>query len=365
MSSGPGEIRIAVSNDPHLLDYALWRPGAPDGVGDVLRGRIDAVVPALGGAFVDIGACIGFLPLSGGSSSLPEGKEVVVRVVRAAQGNKGPRLIIEQDQNDVRTSKAVGLIRAAPSPLVRLSKQYPSADIMIDDPALRAEAPAELRTRMTIIRETFPPDVEDQVSALADPIVSLPAGMRASIHPTPALVAIDLDTAANSSGRLPKALAQFAANRSVLPVLLHQLRLRNLSGAIMLDFAGLASRKRPALRGDIETALSFDPVGPRLLGFTALGLAEILRPRVHPPLHELLSGSHASALAALKAASVALDGVSVAGGRAPTLHAALDVMMAIKADGAALDWFRSRHGRLPALHADPNLGTCAWRLRHD
>ena len=31
----PGEVRIAVVHDDALLDYAVWRPGLPDGVGDV------------------------------------------------------------------------------------------------------------------------------------------------------------------------------------------------------------------------------------------------------------------------------------------------------------------------------------------
>ena len=46
-SSSPGEIR-AVACDAHgLLDYAIERPGAPDGVGDLHRGRITARLPAL------------------------------------------------------------------------------------------------------------------------------------------------------------------------------------------------------------------------------------------------------------------------------------------------------------------------------
>ena len=42
-----------------LLDYAIWRPGAPDGVGDVHRGRVIARVPAMAGAFVALGGTEG------------------------------------------------------------------------------------------------------------------------------------------------------------------------------------------------------------------------------------------------------------------------------------------------------------------
>lgn len=51
-STSPGEIRVAAVRDGALLDYSLWHPGAPDGVGDLYRGRVVAVVPGMAGAFV-------------------------------------------------------------------------------------------------------------------------------------------------------------------------------------------------------------------------------------------------------------------------------------------------------------------------
>ena len=97
-----------------------------------------------------------------------------------------------------------------------------------------------------------------------------------------------------------------AVNRALLPALARQIRLRNLSGAILVDLAGLPARRRAALGPALAEALAEDPLRPRLLGFTALGLAEIVRPRVHPPLHELLAGPHAAGLAALRAVAAAV-----------------------------------------------------------
>jgi len=89
----PGEVRAAAVDDAGLLDYAVWRPGAPDGVGDLHRGRIAALAPAMAGAFVRLeGAADGFLPDSEGGAGATEGQALGVRVVRAAQGGKGPRL---------------------------------------------------------------------------------------------------------------------------------------------------------------------------------------------------------------------------------------------------------------------------------
>ncbi len=69
--------------------------------------------------------------------------------------------------------------------------------------------------------------------------------MRALIEPTAALVAIDVDMAAATAGRDAKQAKQEAANRAALPALARQIRLRNLSGAILVDLAGLSMRRRP------------------------------------------------------------------------------------------------------------------------
>ncbi|MGI4746561.1 MAG: ribonuclease E/G [Janthinobacterium lividum] len=363
----PGEIRIAVASDDAdqgwtLLDYVLWRPGAPDGVGDLHRGRVDGVVPALGGMFVVLETGSGFLPLRDGMAALSQGDRVLVRVSRSAQGGKGPRLILAPDAADQKLSGPVELLVRGPDPLVRLANTYPAATITTDDPSLASILAPALRDRIRLADEAIPAELEALIDELSSPEVTLPGGMRASIHPTPALVAIDMDTGSASAGRQTKQTAQFAANRLAIAPLLHQLRLRNLSGAIMVDLAGLASRKRAALRPDIEAALALDPLQPRLLGFTALGLAEILRPRIHPPLHELLSGPHAAGLAALREA---MHHIATPPHRLPRLVAGLGVATALERDGAAREALARRAGRPISIRMDPSLPSLAWKLEYD
>ena len=84
VETSPGETRIAVLNGNLLQDYALWRPGAPDGVGDIYRARVAAHVPTMAGAFVSLPAGDGFLPDSDGATATPEGSLVAVRIVRQA-----------------------------------------------------------------------------------------------------------------------------------------------------------------------------------------------------------------------------------------------------------------------------------------
>ena len=90
--TSPGEVAIAVADGDRLVDYALWRPGVPDGVGDVYRGRVIGRAPAMAGVFVSLGVGEGFLPDTRGAKGRAEGDLVLVRITRAAQGGKGPRL---------------------------------------------------------------------------------------------------------------------------------------------------------------------------------------------------------------------------------------------------------------------------------
>ena len=363
-SCGPGEIRLAVVEDGALLDYTPYRPGAPDGVGDLHLGRVEAMLPALGGAFVSIGRDSGFLPDKDGASGLSEGALVAVRITRGAQGGKGPRLTAllsaAEHERLARHDGAQGLIARGPGPSSRFAAAWPDAPVECDDASFAARLHATLGERVHIALQAFDDGLKAAVEALGHRDVSLPGGLRASIYPTPALVAIDMDGAGTTAERRPKQTVQFAANRAAIPALMHQVRLRNLSGAILLDLAGLASRKRIALGPDIEAALARDPLRPRLLGFTALGLAEILRPRVHPPLHELLHSPIGAGLAALRAA---LAGCAPPHARhRPVLRAGIAVITALRADPDALAEFTRRAAVPISLHMDPALDDLSWSV---
>jgi Ribonuclease G/E len=383
-ATSPGEVRVAVLRDDDLLDYAIWRPGAPDGVGDLHRGRVTARAPALGGAFVALDGAEGFLPDTEGGKTASEGTILGVRVIRAAQGGKGPRLsarLSAEEQGRVgrpgeeqisagraggergqagrpgeqpaRACKgAVALVRRGPGAVERLAALHPDAAVWVDDPALAAALRPGLGSRLAVRAGVFDDDLLGQIDALAQPEFVLPSGARLSFHPTPALVAIDVDTGGATGGHM-------AINRVLVPVLARQIRLRNLSGAILVDFAGLPARRRSALGPALAEALADDPVRPRLLGFTALGLAEIVRPRVHPPLHELLTGPHTAGLAALRATA---EAAAADPSRMAALRAAPAVVRALEQDRAAMEDLARRTGRTLILRSDPSLAGNTWTM---
>ncbi len=349
VACAPGEAQVAVVDDQRLLDYALWRPGAPDGVGDVYRGRVIASVPTMAGAFVALGGADaeGFLPDSEGAKGLTAGTVLTVRVTRAAQGTKGPRLAAAKSGDG-----PLGLVRRGPDPVRRLAARYPGAPVLVDDPLVAASVGG------TVTAEVLDEEVASAIEALSRPEVELAGGARLSIWPTPALVAIDVDAGGMVAGRMRHEVV----NRVVLPALAQQIRLRNLSGGIVVDLAGMSVRKRAALGPDFVAALAGDPLQPRFLGFTALGLAEIVRARVYPPLHELVAGPLAAGLAALRAVLAAFDG-DPRGLAAVRAHPA--VVSALQADPAALPSLARRVGRGVTLRSDPGLPATAWVLEKE
>ncbi len=352
----PGEVRVAVVRDGALLDYAIWRPGRPDGVGDLLRGRVSARMPAMAGVFVALPGADGFLPDSEGGAGLSDGMAVAVRVTRAAQGGKGPRLTANGVPPVPPAPPA--LLSRGPGAVEHLAALHPDAPVTADDPALVAQLRPALGARIAT-----GPVLDDALlgwmEALADPGVPLPGGARASIHPTPALVAIDVDAGSATADRRAKPAAQMAANLAALPEIARQIRLRNLSGAILVDVAGMSLRRRPALAPAFTAALADDPLHPRFLGFTALGLAEIMRPRVHPPLHELLRGPHAAGLAALREVMAAAAAEPSA---ASTLRCAPDVAAALADDAVALPDLARRTGRPLIVQPDSGLPPSGWTV---
>lgn len=352
VATSPGEAQVAVVDAGRLVEFALWRPGSPDGVGDVHRGRVTGVVPSMAGAFVALTDADGFLPDSEGAKGLTIGTILTVRVTRAAQGNKGPRLTARGIEV---ANGPVGLLRRGPDPAWRFAARYPQAPIVVDDAGIAAGL--RLGDRVSVAPDVFDAAVADAIDALSRPVVEVPGGAVVSIWPTPALVAIDVDAAGALAGAPHDAI-----NQAGVPVVAEQIKLRNLSGGIVVDVAGLSPRKRAALAPDFIAALANDPLHPKFLGFTALGLAEIVRSRVHPPLHELLAGPLAAGLAALRSVMAAF-GQDPRG--LPAVRTHPSVVSALQADAAALPDVVRRTGRSVTLRSDPCMPATVWVLEKD
>ncbi|MDF3072940.1 MAG: cafA, partial [Alphaproteobacteria bacterium] len=72
-------------------------------------------------------------------------------------------------------------------------------------------------------------------------------------------------------------------------VVAQQLRLRNIGGAVLIDFITLRqAADRDRVLGRLALHLAADPLPTQVLGWTRLGLVEVARARRGRPLAELL-----------------------------------------------------------------------------
>lgn len=392
IACGPGERRLVGLAGEQVVAFAIERPRHPDRVGEVHLARVVSVAPGLAGAFVALGDGVqAFLPAEEAEPAredgapvrpigtlLREGQAVAVRVTRAAMGGKGPRVTARLDpalRAEAVPRAAPALLRPAPPLAVQwLADGTAPAEIVTDDAdhalALRAALPA-LAGRIAVHRGPAPlldTAIEAELAALAEPVVELAPGLRLGIAITPALTAIDIDLS-GGAGREAARRRRETANRAALAAIARQVVLRNLSGVIAIDLAGLPGGRgaREALRQAAEAAFAADPLSPRVLGFSRAGLLEVVRPRIRPPLADVL-GTPVCTVAP-SAVTVALAGLralwrdaEARPGATLRLRAASAVIDAAKDEAEALAFLAARTGRAPALVADPALDPLGWSV---
>jgi len=117
--------------------------------------------------------------------------------------------------------------------------------------------------------------------------VWLKSGAYLVIEPTEALTVIDVNTgkAINKKDMRSHILS---INREAAAEAARQIRLRNLSGIILIDFINMPDPTDKAdLLEHLNGLLSEDPVKTTLVGISKLDLVEITREKVRKPLHEM------------------------------------------------------------------------------
>lgn len=306
----PGEWRLAWLEDEELVELRVDRAGSGPAAGDLYAGRVAGLDKGLGAAFVELGLPQpGFLPLSEApEGGLAEGDRLLARVIRAPAGAKGarltgrlkglsPSLAAELEEQMAHKGKPRRL-RAGGDPLADILSRRPT-EVLVDsleaflalkqgllrhDPEL-AEALSHHRGRVPLFEAA---GLEARIEALLEPEVALPSGGRLKIEPVSSMVAVDVDSgrhAGGSPGRLARAVNLEAAG--ALP---GQLRLRGLSGLIVIDFLELARvEARKEVVATLRRGLKGDPEPARVQPMAPSGLVEMSRRRARPALHEVLT----------------------------------------------------------------------------
>ncbi|MDO4332116.1 MAG: ribonuclease E/G [Eubacteriales bacterium] len=125
-----------------------------------------------------------------------------------------------------------------------------------------------------------------KLSEALDKNVRLKSGGYLVIEPTEALTVIDVNTG-KYSGKKDVEETFWHINEEAAKEVARQLRLRNLSGIILVDFINMKKREeKQQLLSLLREACGRDPVPVTVVDMTALGLVEITRRKVSRPLAE-------------------------------------------------------------------------------
>lgn len=136
-------------------------------------------------------------------------------------------------------------------------------------------------------------NLESALSRALSRQVWLKSGGYLVIDPTEAMTVIDVNSGKNTDKRSPEEL-YLKTNLEAAEEIAAQMRLRNLSGIIIIDFIDLKSEPANAkLLTVFRRYLAADPVPTTLVDMTALGLVEVTRKKVKPPLYEQIAGKNA------------------------------------------------------------------------
>jgi ribonuclease G len=289
IAAGPGEWRAALLEDAAAVELYVER-GDTRAPGSIHLGRVVQTVPGLDAVLVDIGEeRPGFLPLGQVPPGVDagEGARLVVQVRREAWQDKATRLtarLADRVALDKRAASLTSPVQLEPAAgfAAALRLRLPGAPdrVVADDMSilreLRAAFPDTAVERRSA--DDWPIDLDATFDAALSPSLALGRNGAIHIEGTRAATLIDVDTGSPATGSAGRSAV--TANLAAARLIAREVRLRNIAGAIIVDFVGLDGRgPRERVRQALADALARDPAKPELLGWTRLGHIEIVRPR--------------------------------------------------------------------------------------
>lgn len=303
-------------------------------IGGVYLGKIQNVAKNIDACFVEIiPGELCFLPLREAGmayltnrkadGTLKAGDELVVMVTRDAQKTKRAsvtadpsrmkQLLIKNGSTPESASEALQslldqaahkvcftcLLKSSEvvyEALEQLADPSEYSEILTDDPQIYHQLSEEdhpLRNQKPIRLYDDPAislrllySLERGMEEALDTRVWLKCGGYLVIEPTEAMTVIDVNSGKNEAKKMGKD-TYYQVNLEAAEEVARQLRLRNLSGIIIVDFINMAEKEQQReLLEALRNLTAEDPLHPRVVDMTPLGLVEITRKKTHPTLAE-------------------------------------------------------------------------------
>lgn len=130
--------------------------------------------------------------------------------------------------------------------------------------------------------------ISKQINHLCDRRVDIPGGAYIVIDKTEALTVIDVNTG-QFVGSKGLEDTVFRTNLAAADTIAKQLRIRNISGIIVIDFIDMESKEhRDAVLERLENALKPDHLRTATIGMTPLGLVELTRKKTRLGLDDFM-----------------------------------------------------------------------------
>ncbi|RWZ59946.1 S1 RNA-binding domain-containing protein [Halobacillus fulvus] len=177
-----------------------------------------------------------------------------------------------------------------PDQMIRKFPVHTIDEIVVDDVSLIRQIKSRFPALSDKVKWDQKPDysldIQDQ---LLEQQVDIDQGVQLVIETTEAMMVIDV----NSHQYKGKAMSNSHAldvNKQAAKAIQHQIRLRNLSGIIIIDFISMRNKKmEQELTAFMKKLMQNDPVGSNVIGMTGLGLMELTRKREWPSASSILS----------------------------------------------------------------------------
>lgn len=282
-------------------------------VGNIYVAKVKNIVKNINACFVEIANKeICFLSLKDAENPflinrtfdgrLKEGDELAVKITRDAQKTKQASVtakfnIPEELKTKILHSTCFSIIHCEEGNFLPSTKglifdrEY--SEIVTDDESMYQHLCAQEITvpirfyedRMLSLSKLY--NLEGKMEMALERRIWLKSGAYLVLEPTEALTVIDVNTGKYESKKDKDDDTSLKINLEAAQEVAWQLRLRNLSGIIVVDFINMkSSENNEILMQSLKQFVAEDPVPVTVVDMTSLGLVEITRKKITKPLHE-------------------------------------------------------------------------------